>query len=675
MRDLLAVACGVLVCVAVPIGWVREGRVFYSGDAFFLPDPWNAIVKQLFVWNQYSSLTGELRSGLLLAPWYLMLSAFSWLTGSSHAQMLVVGCAFALGWAGIYAALRLLRFGMLPSILGATCYAFNPWTQTLLPTNITIQWCFGAGAATTALLVAAARYPARRRWICAALMVVAAFPAAIVANNLGELMVEGLYAVFGCALALFAVEDRRAFARWLLGTALFAVAAALWWLLPAAFEFVFQPPAGTIVGAQDWSWVVARAGFDNLLRFLAFWAWPLVSSFGYASAYDANPLFYAAGFAPIAFGALSVVVRDRSRARLARAALATALVLIFLSKGLHAPLAWVNALFYKLPLTEAWREPTTKLPLVALAALAVCTAIVCERAMALVRAFWWRAALGALVALAFVVSAEGLFGQQAIGEESMTIASPFAAIPSYWFDAARWLNAQPGDDSMLVVPAVSFYQVDYYWGLHAVDAFVNDLFHRPTTILGNYGYGYTSPAEEQQLFSIIAKLMDDRSGDLAAMLRLLGVRYVLYRGDVAQDVTAPRMTLADLRAHLPGAKVERFGPLAVLDLGPALPELSTGNAWIAGNYGTLPVGRRIQLASLLEPLPRIDVTQLRRVPSAPPVRYEIDASQIDGIFPGGDLSRRAIAGVPVRYLWSYPVESIAPAVRTDSRIVAVVLHD
>jgi arabinofuranan 3-O-arabinosyltransferase len=112
------------------------------------------------------------------------------------------------------------------------------------------------------------------------------------------------------------------------------------------------------------------------------------------------------------------------------------------------------------------------------------------------------------------------------------------SIPSYWYDAATWLNNMPGDGSVLLMPE-QYFPV-YTWGKKAGDINVA-LFNRPQvfeeTSSGAY---YTHSA--QAMNAAYSSLTANETKYAGKILGLLGVEYILQRNDVDwkyYDVQSP----------------------------------------------------------------------------------------------------------------------------------------
>ena len=132
------------------------------------------------------------------------------------------------------------------------------------------------------------------------------------------------------------------------------------------------------------------------------------------------------------------------------------------------------------------------------------------------------------------------------------------AVPQYWSDATEWLDAQPGDGRVLVVPPTS--RSRYRWGWVGDDIF-DSLLARPHAVAT--GVPLTTP-ETANLLEAISFGASDRTyvtGTLAPIARRLGIEYVVIRNDLDwQDLGRPRPAeYSRLRADPELEPVATFG--------------------------------------------------------------------------------------------------------------------
>jgi arabinofuranan 3-O-arabinosyltransferase len=149
-------------------------------------------------------------------------------------------------------------------------------------------------------------------------------------------------------------------------------------------------------------------------------------------------------------------------------------------------------------------------------------------------------------------------------------------VPSYWPQATQWLDRQPGDARVLVVPGTG--QTIYRWG-SAGDDVVDGLLLRPHILRG------TLPASNPEAADVTRAIDDATStgayvpGTLAPIARRYGIRYVLIRNDLdwRVDQRVRPALLASLRADPDLRLVKTFG--------------------VAGEYTTAPDDHSVQAAA------------------------------------------------------------------------------
>jgi arabinofuranan 3-O-arabinosyltransferase len=142
---------------------------------------------------------------------------------------------------------------------------------------------------------------------------------------------------------------------------------------------------------------------------------------------------------------------------------------------------------------------------------------------------------------------------------SLARTEAYRAVPQYWVDAARWLDAQPDQGTALLVPAASF--ADFTWGSTKDDP-LQALMRRPMAVrdavpLGSAGATRWLDGVQRDLGS------GQGSAGLRATLAAAGVRFVVVRNDLRLDAQGD--PLIPVRAALAAAGLPReaaFGPLA-----------------------------------------------------------------------------------------------------------------
>ncbi len=165
--------------------------------------------------------------------------------------------------------------------------------------------------------------------------------------------------------------------------------------------------------------------------------------------------------------------------------------------------------------------------------------------------------LRAAVAVAVAVAIGGLALPAYVG--GLAAAGSFGQIPSYWVNAANWLNRHAGHQAVLVVPGAAFGQ--YLWGSPLDDVLqpltTVDWAERDLSYIG-------SPGNERLLDAIDQRMAaGDGSAGLTQVLARMGIRYVLVRNDLIRPglTGAWPARVSQALATSPGmVKVAQFGP-------------------------------------------------------------------------------------------------------------------
>lgn len=135
----------------------------------------------------------------------------------------------------------------------------------------------------------------------------------------------------------------------------------------------------------------------------------------------------------------------------------------------------------------------------------------------------------------------------------------YARVPSYWYQAADWLDRHAGTDHVLVVPAARF--PTYHWGRPS-DEVIQALMDGSWAVRSDIPL--TPPATIRLLDSIEAVVASGAgSPALADLLARSGVHYVLVRSDLdyGRSGSARPMAVRQALARSPGLrKVAGFGP-------------------------------------------------------------------------------------------------------------------
>lgn len=158
------------------------------------------------------------------------------------------------------------------------------------------------------------------------------------------------------------------------------------------------------------------------------------------------------------------------------------------------------------------------------------------------------------------------------------VAKTFS-IPTYWYQAAKWLNAAPGYGRILYLPPQG-YSV-YSWGQPMGEPALN-LVHKPA-VIDQPGQSAGNQIGSQLVTSLVWDLANgNANGEAEFLLHLLDVKYVIERGDYNwqyYDEPSPTSVLHTLSANPNLRLVRRFGALNIYDVKGA----AIGAAWVVEN--------------------------------------------------------------------------------------------
>jgi hypothetical protein len=556
----------VAALLLVALHWAQPPTIVAQIDLPPAYDPANVLHKCAFVWSGYRSYYGSVDACFSWLPYRAAELALYSLFGASVGQALLFGCPLVASWLGAFACARALGVSAPAAFLTAWLYAFNPARQSMFG-------LFATGDACAALLpwfvywiVVAAREPSRRpraTWAIALLALSLLVVLAVTPQLLAALV---LCCVVIAIWLWLQAADRVSYARWGGTTALVAIAASAWWLVPNALGYLGAPVAHP-VAPESIAWTFDRASLLNEMRFAPLWFWRYAEYNPWAIEFERNAWFYVSGLVPALCAAAALALCRGDRLRQVRFFAGFALVMLFVAKGLHAPLPQANVALYRLPGMVLFIEPYGPI-LIAALALAICGGIGSEAMLraGVAAARIEGASIGVAVALLWWNNLATVTG--AIFHE-MTEATPgvHIALPDDWRDAARFLNASAAVGGVAVFPPDDFYQADYDWGYHGVDTLADELIHRDVLMPGA-PWGYTLLPEAATLNAEIVRLVERRSRDAARLLADLGVRYALVRFDALPVNHGYLPTRAEYAAVF-GSPAATFGALEIFDLGPA----------------------------------------------------------------------------------------------------------
>jgi arabinofuranan 3-O-arabinosyltransferase len=258
----------------------------------------------------------------------------------------------------------------------------------------------------------------------------------------------------------------------------------------------------------------------------------------------------------------------------------------------------------------------------------------------------------------------GLAGLAVLPVATAGVTPPggFADLPSYWRDAASWLNARTGHGMVLAVPGSK--RGEYTWG-RPLDEPMQSLLTVRWATHSNVPWGSAGLA---RLLQAVDERFSDGQGSagLTATLRRIGVSYLLVRNDLARDTIGtawPARVHQTLQDSTGLRKVAQFGPL-VGDL-----SNTTASGWFNQAYPALEVYQVPGAAPVAETVPADSAVRMTGAPEgvlamAEQGLLEDDAPVLLGDEPGASSVPAWRSSSPTRcggVGWSSATCAAAPA--------------
>ena len=227
-------------------------------------------------------------------------------------------------------------------------------------------------------------------------------------------------------------------------------------------------------------------------------------------------------------------------------------------------------------------------------------------------------ALGGTVAAGFPILKNQLYGP-----------GGFSAIPSYWNQAATWLDTHQGRQTTLLVPGSPF--GTYRWG-NPQDEPLSVLTGTSLTARTIVPFGSDG---NTQMLSVVENIIDSGTPNpgLAGYLSRSGIDYLVERNNLDRQVTS-----APQPAQVHQVLSQTPGLVRVASFGPYVPRASTEN-------GTLPVydtGRPARMRALEIYMVVPKAKELRTFPASSPVIVSGSPSSLVALGAAGALNGRAV---------------------------------
>lgn len=584
-----------LLAAAAVQSWFRGDTVLAGGD---LVPPLAPGADYRAHWNQFDNGAGTPSYAIIWLPYFEGLRAFDALgLGAVAFQRVWLTVIFAGATAATVYFVRGFVASPLAAAVAGVVSTFNAYRLTVSFDAVPLAAMIAAGV-LGGLIVRAGRGDVRRPLLFG----LASLSLGFVFVNAAHLFLVALCLALAVVLAWtsYGTDALLRIGRFTIEAAPVAVLLNLWWIVPAVLTLtgpVFNEQF-TAPGVEQWAWTHARNTVPNILALTSFWAWSYPEYYPDAARLGRAP-FDVLQYSAAAAAALGVLLARRPQQRLAAALAASGLVTIWILKGLKPPLSGTNRWLYDhIPGFWLLRDPSkARLVLVLIFALLAALAI-----DVLVRSRPWVAAvLSAAVAAATIAYAYPLLTGAVVPDRRPLLPSAHVSVPTYWKQAAAYIDAAPASGKAVVLPKLDYYQAPTTWGYYGA-SFLHQLLRRPVIEPLPGGY-FASPTVSALVASLQRQILR-RGSNVRTLLQALGARFVLVRRDL--DPSFPHRKfisparLARAVTHVPALRhVRSFGPLvlyearglATAEVYPATPLRVPGTS-LAAVYDVAAVGDR-----------------------------------------------------------------------------------
>lgn len=545
--------------VYLPLLLTKPGKVGADTKTYLYLDPSRMLSRAPDMWDQHIGLgtVTHQNIGYLwpIGPWYWLADAVGlpdWV-----AQRLWLGTILFLAGLGVRFMLKAMgQEG--PQVTAATfCYALTPYVLTLAARLSVILLPFAGLPWLIGLTVLALR---RQRWREPALF-------ALVIATIGSVNATALILV--CAgpilwllCEVFVLREARFRDAITAGLriSVITIACSLWWLsgLWAQGRYGIQ-----ILRFTETAETVAAASVSlEVLRGLGYWFFYGDDRYGPwitpSRWYTVKVPLLAFSFVLPGLGLIgAAVARFRDRAFF----LLLFVVGLILAVGAHpwndgAPVPRLIRAVLESDAGLSMRSLPRAAPLVVLALSVFVGSLIAAIA---VRHERWARPLTAVVVLFAILNLPPLWTGRLVDVN----LDRDEKIPSYWDEAARYLDAQGDATRVLEVPGSDF--ASYRWG-NTVDPILPGLMDRPYVARELIPYGSPPSADLLNSFDRRLQELTYQSASLAPIARFMGVGNVSVRSDLTYErYNTPRpKTLWNSLITSPGVKVDAgFGPTTV----------------------------------------------------------------------------------------------------------------
>jgi arabinofuranan 3-O-arabinosyltransferase len=578
-----------IAAVVASTSWFTKGTLLAWGDFHPLGfiDPGTLLSKATPVWNVFTDGLGGRNFTIgddLLAGASMLLQRMGF--SASADQRFLISALFALQGAAAIFFLRTIwpRANAVSRVCGALFYCFNVLLLFNIPSPVALC-AFSLLPLLAALMIRGSRSGKRSHlvlWVLSTLLL------GYIAQNPALALVTLVASALIATVVLAATGSKfTVIIRFLAPAVAGFVLLNLWWLLPAYVSLHGSKTLSAIpVSPDSLAWTQVRNSFANILTLNTEWAWPKHIYYPYSNGYR-NEFLQAALFLPalLAFVALTLPDSKPPRGkRLEFSFAALAFLIIFLSKGIHAPFSQVNRwIATTVPGMWILREPASKLLPILSLLLASLIVPTCDYSIGVLlrwknsdraKSPRWRnvtiAAATAMSSVCLPVLAFPLFSGGVVQDARPILPSTHVVVPYYWHQLGNYLSKhEDGPGAVLMLPIDDFYAMPYKWPYYSADVVPTELIDRP--VISGFNPAYLpAPAQTRRALAQAQRAIErGRASLIDWWLKALGAKYVVVRGDIdyrllhslGRKLPRARELVASLRRDPNLRTVGRFGPL------------------------------------------------------------------------------------------------------------------
>lgn len=265
------------------------------------------------------------------------------------------GAAFSM----FYLAETLYPKRNIVAVVASIFYVLNFFVNFIL-LNIGMMWTY---AFLPLLIALFARIFMERRNPCKRIIYFAlAFTAVASLSSMNIANVALVLISLSTLLIYYVILERRwtvkQLSRNLLMLTVITFLLSVWWIIPISNYYISSTATQLQkdVNVRSWSWTQSRASFLNLFWLNGGWGWRS-EYFPYYNYYSNNPILLFLMFTPFFLACIPLLSKDE-KSKFHAYIMATILISLFLAKGLHEPLGFVNLFLYdNVPYMNMFREP------------------------------------------------------------------------------------------------------------------------------------------------------------------------------------------------------------------------------------------------------------------------------------------------------------------------------